>query len=101
MKSIKSNSSVTPLKINEIVIDSSLQTRAEIIEDHVREYAERMEANEEFPPVDVFKIGKQLMLVDGFHRFSAAKQCNRKSISAIVHDGSREDALRFALSANA
>src|SRR5438477_10918708 len=42
-----------------------------------------------------------MMLVDGFHRFNSAKRCKSHTSSALIHEGSREDALKFALSANA
>jgi len=52
------------------------------------------------PPVTVFFDGKTYHLADGWHRFFAHKQAAFAEIEAEVHDGSRRDAILFAVSAN-
>lgn len=80
-----------------------MQTRAAIDPAIVREYAEAVTTGKAImPPIIVFKdAGGVYWLADGFHRFGAAKQTGQKKIAADVHDGSRVDALKYALGANA
>jgi hypothetical protein len=49
----------------------------------------------------MFRVGADLLLADGFHRYHAHAALQADGIAADVVDGSREDALRFSLSANA
>ena len=52
---------------------------------------------DQLPPVVVFHLGDGLLLVDGYHRVEAARRLRRRVIRAEVRQGSREDALRFAV----
>lgn len=91
-----------PLKLTEIVIDSKMQVRAEIDAKVVDEYAQEMqESPDKFPPVVVFRVRKQYLLADGFHRVQAAKLIHSSEIEADVREGTRAAALKYALSANA
>jgi len=53
-----------------------------------------------FPAIIVFKDGEGYLLADGSHRLcrSQAKRCSE--ILADVRDGTRSDAIKFALAAN-
>jgi hypothetical protein len=53
------------------------------------------------PLVTVFRVGADLLLADGFHRYHAHRALEATGIAAEVIDGSRQDALRFSLAANA
>lgn len=86
-----------PLK--DINIDHT-QTRASISEAVVEEYAEAMKAKAEFPSVTVFFDGTTNFLADGFHRFFAANTIGKKSLDAEVRNGTKTDALKYALGAN-
>lgn len=88
-----------PLK--QIRIDGGTQTRAAISQDTVQEYAEAVLEGAKFPPVDVFHDGVETWLADGFHRYHAHKRAEVTDIPATVHTGSLDDALVFALGANA
>lgn len=88
------------LKLEEIRIDGGTQTRAEINNEAVAEYAEAVLEGAKFPPVDVFFDGVSIWLADGFHRYHAHKRAKVKDIQATFHTGSVQDALMFALSAN-
>jgi hypothetical protein len=55
----------------------------------------------QFPPVAAYYDGSKYWLADGFHRFLAAQRNEYETIAAKVHEGSRTDALRHALGANA
>lgn len=84
------------IKIDTLVTEG-LQIRRGIDRDVVAEYAEAMKDGTEFPPVVVF--GR--LLADGFHRVEAAKALGLGEIAAEVREGGFEDALRYALGANA
>jgi hypothetical protein len=88
------------IKLEKINVDGDLQVRDKINEDAVREYAEVIREGGKMPPVTVFFDGKTYHLADGWHRFFAHKQAAFAEIEAEVHDGSRRDAILFAVSAN-
>jgi len=86
--------------ICEITVDKDLQPREYITDSIVDEYAEAMKQGMKFPPVIIFNDGKSKLLADGFHRYYAAKKAGFQNISAEFRTGTKEDALRFSLSAN-
>lgn len=86
--------------LNDMVLDGTLQVRANMDKDTTAEYAQAMQEGATFPPVTLFDVGGQLLLVDGWHRHSAAQICGYRSLEANVIRGSREDALAFAIKAN-
>lgn len=86
-----------------IKIDPSLQARTQLDADTVTRYEATLRQSIEdgvawpFPPlVSVFDL-----LVDGFHRFEAAKRVGIDTIPVVIHSGEREDAIRLAVGANA
>jgi ParB-like chromosome segregation protein Spo0J len=52
---------------------------------------------DEMPPVVVFRIDGGFLLADGYHRVETARRLGRTVMRAEVRQGSREDALRFAV----
>jgi ParB-like chromosome segregation protein Spo0J len=66
----------------------------------VAEYAEAIEGGAAFPPIVVFFDGETHWLADGFHRVAACEKAGVSDVLAEVREGTREDALWFALSAN-
>ncbi|MFQ3224800.1 MAG: putative spore protein YtfJ [Lentimonas sp.] len=89
------------LTLDNIDIYGGTQTRVETNDDAISCYADEMAGGAAFPPITVFYDGAKYWLADGFHRFLAAQRNEMPSISAEVHEGSRTDALRHALGANA
>ena len=89
------------LSLSEIDIHGGTQSRAATNDEAVGSYADEMEAGTVFPPVAVYFDGAKHWLADGFHRYLAAKRTGREMIAADVREGSRTDALRHALGANA
>jgi len=86
------------------LITENLQIRVEMQEECVEEYAATFrDRPEDMPPVTVYhdRTNGKFYLADGFHRVIAAKRAERDTITANVHEGTFDDALRFALSANA
>ena len=88
------------LSLSAIRTDGGTQSRAALSDETVSDYAEAMQLGAEFPPIVVFHDGSAHWLADGFHRVFAAIRNGADSISAIVRQGAREDALWFALGAN-
>ncbi len=89
------------VKLEDIDIYSGTQTRLATNDEAVSGYAESMKLGAEFPPIILFFDGSRYYLADGFHRFLAAKRNEDRDIVADVREGSRTDALVFALGANA
>ena len=76
---------VMMLEMDRIIVDSRLQIRSQMDEEKIKEYATLMkEKNVDFPPLSVgyFPSGRPDMyyLIDGFHRYEAAKRHNAKAI---------------------
>jgi hypothetical protein len=88
--------------------DSDCQSRVSLDEETVTEYAYRMKEGATFPPITVFFDGSEYWLADGFHRYAAHKGVARErgdeataEVAAEIRQGTRLDAVRHALSANA
>ena len=88
------------LNSNTVIIDKGTQSRAQISEDTVTDYAEAMQAGDTFPPIVVFFDGVDYYLADGFHRLHAAKRLHKASIQADVRTGTLRDAILYSLGAN-
>lgn len=90
----------TFLDLSVIKADVGIQGRAAINRNTVRDYAQRLEAGDDFPPVVVFRVDGEFWLVDGFHRYYAAQRAKCKKLAVDVRPGTRKDAIRFAIEAN-
>ena len=88
------------INFKQLLIEDSLQSRAEIDQSLVAEYAEEMLRGTKFPPIIVFSDGAKYWLVDGFHRVLAAKIASLTTIVAEVRTGSMRDALLFSAGVN-
>src|SRR5665213_640402 len=88
------------LLLTRIVLDTTLQCRTTLDKATVESYAGHMLAGQIFPPLTVFEMGGAYFLVDGRHRYKAALQTEQTEFAVEVHQGSRDEALRFALQAN-
>jgi ParB-like chromosome segregation protein Spo0J len=88
------------LPLTDIVADSEFQPRVAGIDPaHVRELEE---VASYWPPLTVARRGQRYVLVDGFHRYAAAKHLNLASVPALVLDVPEGDDLHaraFALNA--
>lgn len=96
------------LPLAEVRFDVDCQSRVCLDEETVAEYAFRMKEGAEFPPLVVFFDGADHWLADGFHRYAACKGLAREGgneetavVSADIRQGTRLEAVRHALSANA
>lgn len=88
------------IKINDIVIDAGTQIRVSISEDIVSEYAEALIAKDKFPPLIIFNDGNRNLLADGFHRVHAALRNGQDAFDCEIHEGTLQDAIKFALGCN-
>ena len=88
------------LKLSQIVIDKGTQTREDLDQKTVTEYAEAMMNKEVFPPLVVFHDGSKYYLVDGFHRYFAYKQTVTPEVEVEVINGTLRNAQEYALGVN-
>jgi hypothetical protein len=88
------------LNIGAIVMDERLQSRVEISEDVVAEYADAIAAGAEFPPVLIFFDSINYYLTDGYHRLLAHKRAEKVSILCDVRPGSITDAIFHSTGVN-
>ena len=88
------------LDVSVVRIDGDTQPRTAINPGIVQEYAEAMQAGDEFPPVTVVHDGATFWLVDGFHRLFAHRRLNRQQIKAEVVTGELKDARWLSVAAN-
>lgn len=91
----------TLLDVGLISTSGGTQARAALDEVTVADYAEAMLAGDRFPPVIVFYDGSEYWLADGFHRHAATLRAELTEIAAEVRQGTRRDAILYAVGANA
>lgn len=90
---------LTPL--DDITIDPDIQQRVVHIDDRiVSEYADVLESGGLLPAVVAFQDGDTLLLADGFHRYAAHGRVGRKQIPVAIIEGTRRDAVLYAVQAN-
>jgi uncharacterized ParB-like nuclease family protein len=89
------------MNIGALVLDERLQSRTEIDEATVSEYAENIKAGDEFPPVLVYFCGVHYWLTDGYHRYHAHRRAEKVSILCHVVHGTQRDAILYSTSVNA
>lgn len=88
------------LDLENIRIDGGTQSRVELNESVVSDYADAIAASENLPPVVVFFDGTDHWLADGFHRYFGHKKLGLLEILADIREGTRRDAVLFSVGAN-
>lgn len=90
------------IALAEIRTDGGTQSRAEISQFVVEDYAEKYRRKEAFPPLDVFhdKINSTYWLANGFHRHAGAMLADLKALPCAIQLGDLEDAKLFSAGAN-
>jgi ParB-like chromosome segregation protein Spo0J len=83
-----------------IKLDGGTQSRAEINQALVEEYADFIAAGAVFPAVRIFTNGIDYYLADGFHRYFAHQKAGKSTIEADVENGTQREAIWYSLSAN-
>jgi len=89
------------MNVGAIVMDGRLQSRTEISEETVADYAEALKDGSEFPPVLVYFDGINYYLTDGYHRAHAHKRAGKASIMCEVVNGTIRDAILHSTGVNA
>ena len=88
------------LNLGALVLDKKLQSRAEINEQTIEDYAESLKQGDEFPPVLTYFDGISYYLTDGYHRYHAHKKAGKAGIICEVVNGTFTDAVLRATSVN-
>ena len=88
------------MNIGALVLDARLQSRTEIDEATVADYADNIKTGDEFPPVLVYFDGINYYLTDGYHRYHAHKRAEKVSILCEVVNGTFRDAVLQATGVN-
>jgi len=88
------------LNIGVLVLDPKLQSRTEISEETVSDYAEAIEGGDKFPAVLAYFDGIHYYLTDGYHRYHAHKRAGKASIECEIVNGTFRDAMLHAVSVN-
>lgn len=89
------------MNVGALVMDGRLQSRTEISEETVADYAEALKGGAEFPPVLVYFDGVNYYLTDGYHRAHAHKRADKVSILCDVVQGTLRDAILHSTGVNA
>lgn len=90
----------TTLRLDQLRLDGGTQPRAELNDDTILTYAERMREGDPFPPIRVVYDGTAYWLWDGFHRVEATRRNGDERIEAVVEQGTLDDAQWHSFSAN-
>ena len=86
----------TNLEFGKIDMSGSTQVRVSLDQATVNLYAELME-HQRLDPIQVLFDGHKYWIWDGYHRLHAAIKRGDKTISAIIRDGTEQEALERAL----
>ena len=92
---------IKKIKLEKLVITAGTDVRSEICEATVLEYGEAAHKKSKFPPLVVFDTKDDgLLLADGFHRYFGFERQGIKEWDCDIRDGTRADAIKFALGCN-
>ena len=89
------------LELDQIRTNGGTQSRVELNQETVAEYAQAFTAGASFPPVVVFFDGANYWLADGFHRYFGARDAGDSASAVQVINGTKRDAVLYSLKANA
>jgi ParB-like chromosome segregation protein Spo0J len=100
MPANQDKSALQEVPIVKIDVSRAIQTRHGVNKEKIADYAERMQAGDEFPPAQHVQFDGVYFLVDGIHRRVAAEQAGKSTLLCSVTPGTREGAVRAAMKAN-
>lgn len=87
--------------LDSVRINGGTQSRVELNQSTIAEYAETIRQGTDLPPVVMFFDGVNFWLADGFHRYHAHRQAGAIEIAAEIRTGTQRDAVLFSVGANA
>jgi hypothetical protein len=89
------------IPVESVRINGGTQSRVELNQATISEYAESIRLAVDLPPVVVFFDGATFWLADGFHRFHAHREAGAMEIAGDIHTGTQRDAILYSVGANA
>lgn len=92
---------VDTVPLESVRINGGTQSRVELNQTVIAEYAETIRLGTDLPPVVMFFDGANFWLADGFHRYHAHRQAGAMEIAANIHTGTQRDAILYSVGANA
>lgn len=92
---------IDTIPLDAVRINGGTQSRAELNQVTIAEYAEAIRAAIELPPVVTFFDGVTFWLADGFHRYNAHRDAGAMEINSEIRTGTQRDAILFSVGANA
>lgn len=87
--------------LDSVRINGGTQSRVELSQSTITEYAEVIRQAVELPPVVTFFDGVHFWLADGFHRYHAHREAGAMEIAATIRTGTQRDAVLYSVGANA
>ncbi len=91
---------IITLALSKLRPDGGTQSRTGLNQETIDEYADAMKAGAEFPPLLAFHDKSAYWIVDGFHRYHAAKHVGLKALAVEVREGTQREALLCSLGQN-
>lgn len=89
------------MDLNRITVDPAMQSRVNINDAVVEEYADVLLDGGKLPPPVVFFDGENYILGGGFHRYGAHRLAGKRGMTVEIRQGTARDALWFSVSENA
>jgi hypothetical protein len=92
---------IDTIPLDAVRINGGTQSRVELNQATIAEYADLIRTAVDLPPVVTFFDGATFWLADGFHRYNAHCDAGAMEINAEIRTGTQRDAILFSVGANA
>jgi Predicted transcriptional regulators len=86
--------------VTDLVLNDAYQVRDGLDKSAVRRYADAMKSGQEFPPITVSLVNGVPVVVDGWHRTTAAKQIGRATLPAHLIEADEKELAWLGVEAN-
>ena len=100
-KDLPDNTTTVVINLEDLTVDAKYQQRVRESSSAIDDLATAYRDGEAVPFIKVVDTGSEKIIVDGFHRYSGAKEAGLSSLECHVIVGTEEEALIEALGANA
>jgi len=91
---------IVSVNVADLILDATYQARAKLDHGAVRRYADMMRANVKFPPIVIAKLNGAPVVIDGWHRVTAATRTKQATLSAVVIEKGEHELAWLAAEAN-